>query len=315
MTIFIYEHLTSGALADTVFSEGLLREGDLMLQAICRDLLVLGHTLCVMRDARLPAIEAQPELRQIRITTESDYAAAWLQCQRDYQQFIVIAPETGKVLEQLVRQLEQNNKTHLGATADAIAQCSDKQHCAQLLQRAGLPTPESWLAPDWASQAAGEDKKWVCKPIDGAGCEDTFLMDTQTLSGFITRQTEAHRQQLMVQPYIEGIALSINLFIDDEIELLSVNRQHLSQSGSQLHLDYCQPGCDDLLEKQQALKLARQIHATIPGLWGFIGVDLVLSDKALWIIDINPRLTLSYAEPAIRLNTNPALALHRKLRL
>lgn len=315
MTIFIYEHLTSGALADTVFSEGLLREGDLMLQAICRDLLVLGHTLCVMRDARLPAIEAQPGLRQIRITTESDYAAAWLQCQRDYQQFIVIAPETGKVLEQLVRQLEQNNKTHLGATADAIAQCSDKHYCAQLLQQAGLPTPDSWLASDWSGLAADANKKWVCKPVDGAGCEDTFVMTTVALDEFCARQSPEQLQRRLVQPYIEGPALSINLFIDDEIELLSVNRQHLSQSGSQLHLDYCQPGCDDLLEKQQALKLARQIHATIPGLWGFIGVDLVLSDKALWIIDINPRLTLSYAEPAIRLNTNPALALHRKLRL
>lgn len=315
MTIFIYEHLTSGALADTVFSEGLMREGDLMLQAVCRDLLALGHTLCVMRDARLPAIEAQPGLKQIRISTQSDYAAAWQQCQRDYQQFIVIAPETGKVLEQLVRQLEQNNKSHLGATADAIAQCSDKRYCAQLLQQAGLPTPESWLASDWASQTAGEDKKWVCKPIDGAGCEDTFVMTTVALTEFCARQAPAKLQQVLVQPYIEGPALSINLFIDDEIELLSVNRQHLSQSGSQLHLDYCQPGCDDLLEKQQALKLARQIHATIPGLWGFIGIDLVLSDEALWIIDINPRLTLSYAEPSIRLKANPARALHRKLSL
>lgn len=315
MTIFIYEHLTSGALAGTVFSEGLMREGDLMLQAVCQDLLALGHTLCVLRDARLPAIEAQAGLKQIRITTQSDYAAAWQQCQHDYQQFIVIAPETGKVLEQLVRQLEQNNKSHLGASADAIAQCSDKRYCAELLLQAGLPTPESWLASDWSGFAADVNKKWVCKPVDGAGCEETFVMTTAALTEFCASQATEHLQQRLVQPYIEGPALSINLFIGDDVELLSVNRQHLSQTGSQLHLDACLAGCDHLLDKQQALKLARQIHATIPGLWGFIGIDLVLSEETLWIIEINPRLTLSYAEPAMRLNANPARALHRKLSL
>jgi predicted ATP-grasp superfamily ATP-dependent carboligase len=315
MTIFIYEHLTSGALANTVFSEGLMREGDLMLQAICQDLLALGHDLCILRDARLPEMAAQPGLKQIRISTQTDYASAWQQCLQHFQYFLVIAPETDAVLEKLVRQLQQNNKSHLGASADAIAQCSDKRRCAQRLQQAGLPTPDSWLAPDWAGQAAGDDKKWVCKPVDGAGCEDTFVMGTAALNAFIAEQTPARRQQMLVQPYIEGIALSINLFIGDEIELLSVNRQHLSQTGSQLHLDACQSGCDDLLSQQQALQLARQIHATIPGLWGFTGIDLVLSENKLWIIDINPRLTLSYAEPAVRLKANPALALHRTLQL
>lgn len=315
MTIFIYEHLTSGALADSAFSAGLMREGDLMLQAICHDLLALGHDICILRDARLPAIAAQPGLKQLRISTQTAHVSAWQQCLQAFQQFLIIAPETGAVLEQLVRQVQQNNKSHLGASADAIAQCSDKLCCAELLQQAGLSTPDSWLAKDWDGDAAGKETKWVCKPIDGAGCEDTFVMRTDALSAFISRQNPARRQQLLVQPYLEGIALSINLFIGDDIELLSVNRQHLSQTGSKLHLDACQPGCEDLLSKQQALQLARQIHATIPGLWGFSGIDLVLSGDKLWIIDINPRLTLSYAEADVRRKTNPARALHRTLQL
>jgi predicted ATP-grasp superfamily ATP-dependent carboligase len=44
--------------------------------------------------------------------------------------------------------------------------------------------------------------------------------------------------------------------------------------------------------------LARQAVAVVPGLAGYVGVDVILGDAADgsrdWVIEINPRLTTSY---------------------
>ena len=41
--------------------------------------------------------------------------------------------------------------------------------------------------------------------------------------------------------------------------------------------------------------LSRQIAQALPGLWGYIGVDLIrANDGALTVLEINPRLTTSY---------------------
>lgn len=314
MTTFIYEHLTSGALAAEPFSSSLMQEGDAMLQALCRDLMDLGQQICILRDVRLPALESHTGLEVITITSRAEYLAKWQQCQQHYQQFIVIAPETDGILQALVTELEQRQKHHLGSSAQAIRLCTDKLACGRLLQDQGLLTPDSFTASDWLRQRPADGATWIIKPVDGAGCEQTFKLDTAETRLFLSQQSPATRQHTLVQPYIHGEAFSLSLFINgDVIQLMSVNRQHMVQSGQQLQLLHCEPGCDDLIPAQQALKLARQIHAKIPGLWGFIGIDLVRSDDALWVIEINPRLTSSYAEPKFRQKGNPALALHQSL--
>lgn len=315
MTIFIYEHLTSGALADEPFSPGLMREGDAMLQALCRDLITLGHEICVLRDTRLTPLEMPTgSLQVINISAKSDYAAAWRQSLQNYQQFIVIAPETGGILQDLVSALEQHQKYHLGASAEAISLCTDKLACGRLLQQQGLLTPDSYAASDWLQQKPDNSPSWIIKPVDGAGCEQTFRFDTAGTSHFLSQLSQETRQQTIVQPFISGETLSLSLFIDNnDIQLLSVNRQHLAEAGHQLQLKHCEAGCDELVSPGQARQLARQIHATIPGLRGFIGIDLVRNGEALWLIEINPRLTSSYAEPAFRQKGNPALALHQSL--
>jgi hypothetical protein len=42
------------------------------------------------------------------------------------------------------------------------------------------------------------------------------------------------------------------------------------------------------------MALAQSALALLPGLQGYVGVDLVLSGSDAWLIEINPRLTTSY---------------------
>jgi Predicted ATP-utilizing enzyme (ATP-grasp superfamily) len=52
--------------------------------------------------------------------------------------------------------------------------------------------------------------------------------------------------------------------------------------------------------------IAKNIVNCIPGLSGYVGIDLVLSEGGPLVIEINPRLTTAYAGLRQSLGKNPA---------
>ncbi|WP_438970606.1 ATP-grasp domain-containing protein [Methylophaga sp.] len=311
MTLFIYEHLTSGALSGEPYSVSLMHEGNAMLQAITNDLLALGHHIVTMRDARLDntaLTEAGVYVREI--TSLSDYQLSWDEAIKQYHQFLLIAPETDNVLADLTQNLEQQYKTVLGCDSLSIGICSDKILTYHHLQQNGFCSPTTLASQEWLADSHDTDASWAIKPRDGAGCEQTYCLNTDE-----ARESLANdNREWIVQPFIAGENLSLSLFMTkDDIELLSINIQHIEMNGRTLTLKYCEPHRQDQLDSTVALELASSIHATMPGLWGFVGIDLIKTENTLWIIDINPRLTSSYAEAAMRQKKNPAYRLHQSL--
>jgi predicted ATP-grasp superfamily ATP-dependent carboligase len=53
-------------------------------------------------------------------------------------------------------------------------------------------------------------------------------------------------------------------------------------------------------------RLARQVAAAIPSLWGYVGVDFVLTPEGPVVLDVNPRLTVAYAGLHAAIGHNPA---------
>lgn len=312
MTIFIYEHLTSGALSEEVFSAGLMHEGELMLESICRDLLVYGHNIAIMRDKRLPALTFPTDYLTIYpIENQVQYTETWQQCQRQYNFFLIIAPETDLILFNYVSSLEQQHKHVFNCSTDAILLCSDKYLSYQHLKKHHITTPETFTAAEWLAQEHPVHEQWIIKPIDGAGCENTYCSDSVS-----TRQRLATlpKDKFIIQNYISGENLSLSLFISDgKPQLLSVNIQHIKQHQQRLHLSHCEAKRFDMLSPELALSIANQVIHCIEGLKGFVGIDIVKTPHAIYVIEVNPRLTSTYAEPAMREKTNPAAALNEQI--
>lgn len=317
MTLFVYEHFTSGALAGGFCPPELTAEGDAMLSAIVQDLLALNHDLVIMRDQRLPELtisHTDASLQTIWIKDKESFETCWTRCLQQYDQFLVIAPETDHILLNIARQVQQAQKQWLGCDQPAITVCGDKLQCWHLLEQHNIQTPVTQSAEAWLLNPVTTSLQWVIKPVDGAGCEDTYLLGTRQTREQLAAFSLAERQQFIVQPYISGQTLSLSLFIsDNDIDLLSINAQIMTQHQQQLKLTHCQVNLDHLLSPAVAIALAGRIHDTMPGLWGFVGIDLIKTADQLWVIDINPRLTSSYAEAEMRQYHNPALALHAYL--
>ena len=52
--------------------------------------------------------------------------------------------------------------------------------------------------------------------------------------------------------------------------------------------------------------LVRKIATAIPGLNGYVGVDVIIDNGHIYVVEINPRVTTSYIALREILNKNPA---------
>jgi predicted ATP-grasp superfamily ATP-dependent carboligase len=145
---------------------------------------------------------------------------------------------------------------------------------------------------------------YLAKPDDGAGCEDTFLFeDAADLEGWLAHHPE---RKYVVQPYLAGIAASVSCMMQaGTAVLLSVNRQHVERQDNALIFKGVSVNALPSLW-QAAEKLAQQIAKAMPDLRGYVGIDVIVQDGELLVLEINPRLTTSYAGLRESIGRNPA---------
>jgi predicted ATP-grasp superfamily ATP-dependent carboligase len=99
---------------------------------------------------------------------------------------------------------------------------------------------------------------------------------------------------LIDQPFVPGLAASVAFLIGSKQTFaLPPAQQRLSSDGRFHYLGGRIPLSPEFA--QRAERIARQAIDCVPGLFGYVGVDLVLGDDGCdWAIEINPRLTTSY---------------------
>jgi predicted ATP-grasp superfamily ATP-dependent carboligase len=163
---------------------------------------------------------------------------------------------------------------------------ASKLRTSRALSIAGVTVVPTW---ECAADVPAGMAAIVSKPDDGAGCVDTYV-----LRGPVQTWTDALPGHVF-QPFMEGEALSLSLLCcDGSARLLSVNRQHVYEAGGALHFGGVTVNALPDIDGGFA-DLATRVAATIPGLWGHVGLDLVRSAGGLTMIEVNPRLTTSCA--------------------
>lgn len=273
--VFVYEYVTAiGARGDEPLAPSLLAEGRAMRDAAIEDF------------AAITGIEV--------LTVACDDESSIRETARSADYALVIAPETDGILEERCRWALESGTLLLSPTLETIRLTSDKLTLAQHFARRGVPHPRTWPLGDQPNDLF----PIVVKPRDGAGSQNTFTYSPRQAGGY------------MVQELINGIPASVAFLIgtNQHIALLPC-RQHLSDDGRLRYLGGSLPLPDHLAKR--ALSLAEQAIISVPGLQGYVGVDLVLADNSTrdCVIEINPRLTTSYVglRRAARFNIAEAL--------
>ena len=298
MRLFVYEFVTGGGLAGEPLPPSLVREADMMIRALLADLAeVRGVQLLTTRDPRIGAVDGA-EVLTIRSGEDglASYrrglgaaAAAW-----------PTAPETAGALEQLAQLTLRAGKLLLGSPPDAVRLSGSKLRTAAVLAGAGIPTVPTFSRASGMRPAPG---RWVVKPDDGAGCEDTELVSDWREA---QQRLQAGSGRLVAQPWVEGDPRSLSLLCSGgEALLLSVNRQRIRISNGRLSLVGL--GVNAVADPSgHNGALARAVAAAIPTLHGYVGVDFIQTEEGPMVLEINPRLTTSYCGLRSALGVNVA---------
>jgi len=288
LRVFVCEFITGGGFGVAPLAAGLAHEGDLMLTRVLRDLADTGRVdLSFTRDRRMAPLDLPA--RVIPVSATESIWSRWEECVCQCDAVLPIAPETGGVLERLSRLVLANGKLLLGSAPEAIRIAASKIETAELLASLGIPTVTTVTVRDPIPYARDG---WVVKPDDGAGCEHTYHIATlDSLCSWLQHAEENH----VVQPYLPGIAASASVFCHEgSAWLLACNRQMMSCINGELR---CNGIAVNALAgyADQVKPIIEQVARILPGLRGFVGVDLVFAARGPVVMEINPRLTTAYA--------------------
>lgn len=274
-----------------------------MLGSLIRDLgRLAGLETRVLRDARLPKPEWENEnIGLYPVASAAGCAAAWEQACAAADAVWPIAPESGGILEGLCRDVVEGGKILLNSPPEAVRLTAGKRRTCEWLRSAGVEA-----VPSHRLAETPEDCPWprVVKPDDGVGCEKAFLWRApgECNAGLADGET----REWTVQPFVSGEAMSLSaLFCRGEGRLLTVNRQHIRLEDSSFVLRGCRVGGEGD-ERGIHGELVGRIARALPGLWGYAGVDFIRGENGPVVLEVNPRLTTSWAGLADALGANPA---------
>lgn len=300
-TVLVYEFFSGGGFRE--ISAGLAAEALGMLWALLVDFRRWGAvrtiTLLDTRfEERVPGLNRKTlPADEVCCTSPADARKTYGSLLNRCDAALILAPETNGILADLLRQAELAGIPLLSSSSSAVSIAGNKAACHRLFHKAKLPNPRTRTATfsSAANLAHRIGFPLVIKPLDGAGSEGMCRVDSASdlpNSLAIVRQATNH-DRILLQACAGGVHASVSLLISQgRSRSLSLNRQLIEAGlpfqyqGSQVPFDHP--------EGQTALELARSAAKLIPGLQGYVGVDLVLADGATQLIEINPRLTTSY---------------------
>ena len=304
MRHFIFEFITGGGLCGQSLPASLRQEGEQMLRGLVDDLLAAGHEdIIIARDKRWPC-----QWANIRQRALSGLADPQLQeCLTDCDCGWLIAPETGNKLAALARLFQDSGRLYPGCTADAARLAGGKSSALAALDKAAVPVIQSCRLID--GNLPQSDSGWVAKPDDGAGGEGCcFIEDQNRLA--VLRQDRRYRD-FIIQPWLAGEPISLSLLVyQSSFRILGCNRQY-TRDRFRLRVI----GVNECLDILPDLwPVAEKIVAALPGLNGYIGVDLLNTAEGFIVLEVNPRFTTAYAGLSRSLGINIAQAILATLR-
>lgn len=288
-TVFVYEFCCAVGAGGS-----LGREGRAMRDAVADDFRRLpGVTVTTLDNAG----EAEPH-HFLSLATEADAT-------------LVIAPETDDLLADRCQWVRSLGRDCLNSDATAFTVTADKLELCGVWMEARVRTPFAAGARHTPPYPPA-----VWKPRFGAGSTATMLLrtrdDQERFWQMVDSDWDDFPTELIVQEYVPGRAASVAFLIGPSQTVpLVPTFQRLSDDGRFRYLGGELPIPPDLAER--AVVLGRRAVECVPGLRGYVGVDLVLGDSADgsqdYAIEINPRLTTSYVGLRALAETNLAGAM------
>lgn len=302
MRIFVHESICGGDVPDAAPS--LLREGAAMLASMVEDLAgvpEVGEVVTLLDPRYSGVIETEVPGVRVEIAVGEGARSRFDALARDCTFTLVIAPETNGLLESRTRRVVDAGGRILGCSPDAVALAADKIRLGGHLRQAGVSTPEilplKLEAPPLPADISVSFPA-ILRPRLGAGALFTYrVLSANDLERLVVlARADGAPPEMTLSPLVHGVAASASFIVAQAGHTaLAPGFQRLS-TGERIRYEGGEIPLQPRAARQRARALAARALETVPGLRGFVGVDLILGETPQddAIIEINPRLTTSY---------------------
>ena len=320
MNLLILEYVSGGGYADQKLSASILSEAYGMARSLISDCKAAGHNVSTLMDSRIKEFNPPNEADKIvSVSSPHELYAKLEELSGRVDAVYVIAPELGQVLAKLVETVKTSGGTSLNCEIDAIKWASNKMATHETLKKLGLKVPETVLLdiherPENIRRLVKQlEYPMVFKPLDGVSCDGlSIIKDDGDVAGAVKKVArESLSKQFMAQKLVRGkAASSCVISTGDKALAVTLNRQFVTLASPDEQSGYFGGAVpfDHKLEKK-ALKAAEKAVEAVSGLKGYVGVDMILTDEEPVIMEVNPRLTVSYIGLRKAANFNPAEAI------
>ena len=287
--VFLHEAVTGGVLAGRPLPASWAAEGRAIRAALAAEFAAVpGIRVVATLDDRLADPPGAPWRT---LAVEAGEAPAIVSRQAaEAEGTLLIAPESEGQLAALARLVERAGGRSLGPSIEAIELAGDKASLGDRLAGLGIATP-----PAGSSRRRMACPETCRTPPSSSRSTARGSIDTFLISGPDELPAEAQGMSLaLLQPFLPGEPLSASFLVDGSgrARLLGIGAQRVEVRGGRFHY---LGGRLPFEESGPIVDLARRAIGAVPGLRGFVGVDLLRdgSTKRTVILEINPRPTTS----------------------
>lgn len=284
--IVIFEYFSSNFKLDIIENDLILKEGLNIVNSLikcfkqCRNL-----NIFVFRSLKL-TFNSLKNVKFLETNEKKDWKYYLKKFDSKETELILIAPEKSKVNQRIFTEIEKMNFKILCSSLEVIRTFSSKFETFKKLKQLKIPCIETTRN---MTDLKGTNSKIVTKPDKGAGSENIQLISQKELF-----KNKITTQSLVFQPFIKGIAGSMTILCaNGKGTILSLNKHITKQDGKSLKQVGSIVGGLEYYN-EELISLSQSVCSKFPGLFGFIGIDII-NDKKNWkVIEINPRFTTTF---------------------
>ncbi|CDG64796.1 MAG: tyramine---L-glutamate ligase [Methanobacterium sp.] len=298
MNLLIFEYASAMGIKDP----SLTAEGKAMLHGLTCDLECIPASYLISK--QIDTIEGS----QCQPIVIGESVEDWLSANvSDFDYCLPIAPEEDFILCGLTRLIEKNGVQIIGSNSDAVRICSDKYLTYKLLKDK-VPTIPTHRIP-WDEvelHASNVSHNKVVKPADGVSCSAVQVVDSEeSFKNAATRVKEVSSlPYFLLQDYVEGTSASVSLISNGkEAVPLSLNQQNINHQNGIICYNGGKVPLSHPLENE-AVDIAKTAVESIKGLKGYVGVDIILGEDEVHLVEVNSRITTPYVALRNMLNFN-----------
>ena len=110
----------------------------------------------------------------------------------------------------------------------------------------------------------------------------------------ISKKDSIKRKKMIYQPYIKGNHFSLCVYYEKQsFKLLTLNEQDIVLDNNNIKLRSLKVNVKNS-HYLELYSILRNIYKSLPGLYGYVGVDIIMTRDKILVVEVNPRLTTSF---------------------